>query len=179
MSPCSKCIALLSPPSIAQSAVSAKLCQIRPLLRPAYHGRPSIASLAEMVGNSAMSCQEMRRTMDSQMTTSGQVTHSPGRIGYASGKLPYNRLSVEVLVMLFTLRNCTGWRLYVHVPTSEFLPNREHLNGHCAVSRNGLPYRCFPLEDRSSSDKTLPRYNVRAFLYSAMIRGFSLGPASA
>jgi hypothetical protein len=72
MSPCSKCIALLSPPSIAQSAVSAKLCQIRPLLRPAYHGRPSIASLAEMVGNSAMSCQEMRRTMDSQMTTSGQ-----------------------------------------------------------------------------------------------------------
>jgi hypothetical protein len=75
MSPCSKCIALLSPPSIAQSAVSAKLCQIRPLLRPAYHGRPSIASLAEMVGNSAMSCQEMRGTMDSQMTTSGQSTH--------------------------------------------------------------------------------------------------------
>jgi hypothetical protein len=45
------------------------------LLRPAYHGRPSIASLAEMVGNSAMSCQEMRRTMDSQMTTSGQSAH--------------------------------------------------------------------------------------------------------
>jgi hypothetical protein len=50
MSPCSKCIALLSPPSIAQSAVSAKLCQIRPLLRPDYHGRPSIPSPAEMVG---------------------------------------------------------------------------------------------------------------------------------
>jgi hypothetical protein len=27
--------------------------------------------------------------------------------------------------------------------------------------------------------KTLPRYSVRAFLYSAMIRGFSLEPASA
>jgi hypothetical protein len=34
-------------------------------------------------------------------------------------------------------------------------------------------------EDRLSSDKTLPRYCVRTFLYSAMIRGFSLGPASA
>jgi hypothetical protein len=28
---------------------------------------------------------------DCQLLTSGQVTHSPGRIGYASGKLPYNR----------------------------------------------------------------------------------------
>src|SRR5580692_11705044 len=58
-------------------------------------------------------------------------------------------------------------------------PNREHLNAHSAVSRNGLSYRCLSFEDRSFSDKTLPRYSVRAFLYSAMIRGFSLGPASA
>jgi hypothetical protein len=58
-------------------------------------------------------------------------------------------------------------------------PNREHLNAHSAASRNGLPYRCLSFEDRLSSDKTLPRYSVRAFLYSAMIRGFSLGPASA
>jgi uncharacterized protein len=47
----------------------------------------------------------------------------------------------------------------------------------CGVE-NGLPYRCLSFEDRSSSDKTLPRYSVRAFLYSAMIRGFSFGPAS-
>ena len=65
------------------------------------------------------------------------------------------------------------------MPTSEFPPNREHLKAHSAVSRNGLPYRCLSFEDRSSSDKTLPRYSVRAFLYSAMIRGFSFGPASA
>ena len=58
-------------------------------------------------------------------------------------------------------------------------PNREHLNAHSPASRNGLPYRCLSFEDRLSSDKTLPRYSVRAFLYSAMIRGFSLGPASA
>jgi hypothetical protein len=36
-------------------------------------------------------------------------------------------------------------------------PNREHLNTHSTVSRNGLPYRCLSFEDRSSSDKTLPR----------------------
>jgi hypothetical protein len=58
-------------------------------------------------------------------------------------------------------------------------PNREHLNAHSAASRNGLPYRCLSFEDRLASDKTLPRYSVRAFLYSAMIRGFSPGPASA
>jgi len=29
-------------------------------------------------------------TFNPQLSTSGQVTHSPGRIGYASGKLPYN-----------------------------------------------------------------------------------------
>src|SRR6202012_1222246 len=58
-------------------------------------------------------------------------------------------------------------------------PSREHLNAHSAASRNGLPYRRLCFEDRSSSDKTLPRYSVRAFLYSAMIRGFSFGPASA
>ena len=69
-----------------------------------------------------------------------------------------------------SLRPCANFR----VP-----PTREHLNGHSAVSRNGLPYRCLSFEDRSSSDKTLPRYSVRAFLYSAMIRGFSFGPASA
>jgi hypothetical protein len=57
--------------------------------------------------------------------------------------------------------------------------NREHLNDHRAVSRKGLPYRCLSFEDRLSSDKTLPRYSARAFLYSAMIRGFSFGPASA
>ena len=66
-----------------------------------------------------------------------------------------------------------------HVPTSEFPPNREHLNAHSAVSRNGLPYRCLSFGGRSSSDRTLPRYSVSAFLYSVMIRGFSPGPASA
>jgi hypothetical protein len=30
----------------------------------------------------------------------GHFTHSPGRIGYASGKLPYNRLSGEVVIKI-------------------------------------------------------------------------------
>jgi hypothetical protein len=31
-----------------------------------------------------------------QLTISGQRTDSPGRIGYASDKLPYNRLSSNI-----------------------------------------------------------------------------------
>ena len=62
------------------------------------------------------------------------------------------------------------------------LPNspqpRAPQRSHCGVE-DGLPSRCLSFGDRSSSDKTLPRYSVRAFLYSAMIRGFSFGPASA
>ena len=93
---------------------------------------------------------------------------------------PKNRLPREVtseaehvLEIMWTSR-----RLYVHVPTSEF-PNRERLDAHSAASRNGLPYRYLSFEDRLSSDKTLPKYSVRAFLYSAMIRGLSPGTASA
>jgi hypothetical protein len=55
------------------------------------------------------------------MTTSGQVTHSSGRIGYASGKLTYNRVTVEVFVTEFMAPNCTRWRLYRQV-------NRAHLS---------------------------------------------------
>jgi len=69
-----------------------------------------------------------------------------------------------------TLSQCTNFRVSPQPRT----PQRSQ-----CVSRNGLPYRCLSFEDRSSSDKTLPRYSVRAFLYSAMIRRFSLGPASA
>jgi hypothetical protein len=39
-------------------------------------------------------------------TATDQVTHSPGRIGYASGKLPYNRLSGKVKP------NCLRSRLF-------------------------------------------------------------------
>src|SRR5258707_15783842 len=69
-----------------------------------------------------------------------------------------------------TLRPCANFRVG---------PNREHLNAHSAASRNGLPYRCLSFEDRLSSDKTLPRYCVRAFLYSSIIRALSLASASA
>jgi hypothetical protein len=55
---------------------------------------------------------------------------------------------------------------------------RAPQRSQCGVG-NGPPSRCLPFEDCSSSNKTLPRYSVRAFLYSAMIRGFSFGPASA
>src|ERR1700719_53720 len=45
----------------------------------------------------------------------------------------------------------TSFTSMCQLPSS---PHREHLNPHRAVSRNGLPYRCLSLEDRSSSDKT-------------------------
>jgi hypothetical protein len=34
---------------------------------------------------------------NSRLVLTGQVTHSTGRIGYASGKLPFNRLAGEVV----------------------------------------------------------------------------------
>jgi len=43
-----------------------------------------------------MNCRRSRiRFRFDQLAITGQVTHSPGRIGYASGKLPYNRLIVQ------------------------------------------------------------------------------------
>jgi hypothetical protein len=51
----------------------------------------------------------------SPLRPTAQVTHSPGRIGYASGKLPYNRL---VSNLAGTLNKWTICRLYVQVTTS-------------------------------------------------------------
>src|SRR5260370_42690057 len=44
-----------------------------------------------------MNCRRSRiRFRFDQLAITGQVTHSPGRIGYASGKLPYTRQVVAV-----------------------------------------------------------------------------------
>jgi hypothetical protein len=53
----------------------------------------------------------------------GQVTHSPGRIGYASGKLPYNRLLGDVTTHLDIGQLPVCGQFGSYLPSPQLTPN--------------------------------------------------------